>query len=183
MFASISFQCATLYGMYFLCYVVPLAILPNKGTMWLPLQSRTYLSLKYASFPTLTLTCVISLCRSMEDIRPRHSVHTTPDIALSLVRDDQPSTSMLKRPPSPSFEGADEEITRKRFKEDSSQDTAQIPIASMSKYDALVDDLAQELQCGCCAGLVYRPVVVSPCQHFFCGRYSFGCRTWSVFRC
>ncbi|KAG8214553.1 hypothetical protein J3R82DRAFT_9614 [Butyriboletus roseoflavus] len=91
------------------------------------------------------------------------------DITPSLVRDDQPSTSMLKRPPSPSFEGAHEEITRKRFKEDSPQDTAQMPIASTSKYDALVDDLAQELQCGCCAGLVYRPVVVSPCQHFFCG--------------
>jgi E3 ubiquitin-protein ligase CHFR len=35
---------------------------------------------------------------------------------------------------------------------------------------ALSDDLAQELQCGCCSELVYRPVVVSPCQHFFCGR-------------
>src|SRR5436190_1409278 len=37
---------------------------------------------------------------------------------------------------------------------------------------ALSDDLAQELQCGCCSELVYRPVVVSPCQHFFCGRYA-----------
>jgi hypothetical protein len=37
---------------------------------------------------------------------------------------------------------------------------------------ALVADLAQELECGCCAAVVYRPVVVMPCQHFFCGRYA-----------
>ncbi|TDL18151.1 hypothetical protein BD410DRAFT_901052 [Rickenella mellea] len=35
--------------------------------------------------------------------------------------------------------------------------------------DLLSADLAQELQCGCCAELVYKPVLVSPCQHFFCG--------------
>ncbi len=34
----------------------------------------------------------------------------------------------------------------------------------------LADELEQELQCGCCSALVYRPVIVSPCQHFFCGR-------------
>lgn len=37
---------------------------------------------------------------------------------------------------------------------------------------ALAEDLAQELQCGCCAELVYKPVVVMPCEHFFCGRYA-----------
>ena len=36
-----------------------------------------------------------------------------------------------------------------------------------------VDELAQELQCGCCSELVYKPVLVMPCQHFFCGRYAF----------
>lgn len=36
---------------------------------------------------------------------------------------------------------------------------------------ALAEDLAEELQCGCCAELVYKPVVVMPCEHFFCGRY------------
>ncbi|KAI9573642.1 hypothetical protein HD554DRAFT_911186 [Boletus coccyginus] len=103
----------------------------------------------------------------MEDSRPPHA---TPDTTPSLAPDDQPSTtSTLKRPPSPSFEGVDDEITRKRFKEDPSEDMAFMPIASTSKYDVLVEDLAQELQCGCCAELVYRPVVVSPCQHFFCG--------------
>ncbi|KAI8969631.1 hypothetical protein BD414DRAFT_502933 [Trametes punicea] len=35
--------------------------------------------------------------------------------------------------------------------------------------DALADNLEEELQCGCCSAIVYRPVVVAPCQHFFCG--------------
>ena len=105
----------------------------------------------------------------MEDVGPPH---TTPDTTPSVAGDGRPSPSTLKRPPSPSFEGVGDEITRKRFKEDSSEDIAQRPVASTSKYDAFVEDLAQELQCGCCAELVYRPVVVSPCQHFFCGRYS-----------
>ncbi|KZT12057.1 uncharacterized protein LAESUDRAFT_733924 [Laetiporus sulphureus 93-53] len=34
---------------------------------------------------------------------------------------------------------------------------------------ALANELEQELQCACCSALVYRPVVVMPCQHFFCG--------------
>lgn len=137
--------------------------------MWLSLHSDV-LGQKCASFATLTLSRVISVWRFMEDSRPPH---VTPDTTPSLAPDDQPSTtSTLKRPPSPSFEGVDNEITRKRFKEDPSEDMALMPIASTSKYDVLVEDLAQELQCGCCAELVYRPVVVSPCQHFFCGRYS-----------
>lgn len=36
--------------------------------------------------------------------------------------------------------------------------------------EALAEDLGQELECGCCAGLIYKPVVVNPCEHFFCGR-------------
>ncbi|KAF8527464.1 hypothetical protein BU17DRAFT_31193, partial [Hysterangium stoloniferum] len=27
----------------------------------------------------------------------------------------------------------------------------------------------QELKCGCCTELCYNPVIVNPCQHFFCG--------------
>lgn len=41
-----------------------------------------------------------------------------------------------------------------------------------SGNSALAEQLAQELQCGCCNDLVYRPVLVAPCQHFFCGRYA-----------
>jgi hypothetical protein len=37
--------------------------------------------------------------------------------------------------------------------------------------EALAASLAQELECGCCSALVYKPVIVQPCQHFFCGRY------------
>nr|GAT60124.1 predicted protein [Mycena chlorophos] len=33
----------------------------------------------------------------------------------------------------------------------------------------LIEQLAQELQCGCCCSLLYRPVLVQPCQHAFCG--------------
>ncbi|KLO16760.1 hypothetical protein SCHPADRAFT_822691 [Schizopora paradoxa] len=35
--------------------------------------------------------------------------------------------------------------------------------------EALAEDLGQELECGCCSGLIYKPVVVNPCEHFFCG--------------
>ncbi|KIK93726.1 hypothetical protein PAXRUDRAFT_828667 [Paxillus rubicundulus Ve08.2h10] len=100
---------------------------------------------------------------------PIQRAYTISGAESSLAHDNQLSTSTLKRPPTPSFEGLDDEINRKRFKQDLSEDTEQTQIASESKYDALVGDLAQELQCGCCAELVYRPVVVSPCQHFFCG--------------
>ena len=48
------------------------------------------------------------------------------------------------------------------------------PEPSVSESIAnFVDELAQELQCGCCSELVYKPVLVMPCQHFFCGRYAF----------
>lgn len=36
--------------------------------------------------------------------------------------------------------------------------------------EALSEDLGQELECGCCSALIYKPVVVNPCEHFFCGR-------------
>ena len=125
--------------------------------------------MKCASFVTLTLT-LTSVSRSMEDI---HSPHAAPDTRPPFrVLDDQPSGSALKRRPSPSFQEVGNEISRKRLREDQSEQTSRIPVASSSKYDTFVEDLAQELQCGCCAELVYRPVVVSPCQHFFCGRYS-----------
>ncbi|KIY72468.1 hypothetical protein CYLTODRAFT_367464, partial [Cylindrobasidium torrendii FP15055 ss-10] len=74
-----------------------------------------------------------------------------------------------------SFDG-DDEISRKRLKEsDNSEEQAVAAslgaVATTPTVDgnAFVDELAQELQCGCCAALVYRPVVVAPCQHFFCG--------------
>ncbi|EKM79362.1 hypothetical protein AGABI1DRAFT_40399 [Agaricus bisporus var. burnettii JB137-S8] len=57
------------------------------------------------------------------------------------------------------------ESSRKRLKED---------VDDRDHVEALGDttfmqELADELQCGCCAALVYKPVLVLPCQHFFCG--------------
>jgi len=93
----------------------------------------------------------------------------------------------LKRPISPSFEDIQGDISRKRIKERNTDDDdgrlegyleqeiepirQMVVSPSMSAANKLAEDLAQELQCGCCSELVYRPVVVSPCQHFFCGRY------------
>lgn len=81
------------------------------------------------------------------------------------------SSSALKRGPPSSFEGLEDETSKKRFKEDLGNQPDSEKSVSRPDYEALAEDLAQELQCGCCAELVYRPVVVSPCQHFFCGRY------------
>ncbi|KAG9315829.1 hypothetical protein JVU11DRAFT_3478 [Chiua virens] len=118
---------------------------------------------------TLALDVCTALFKPVDYLSALWPFHATPDTCASLPLHNHPSTSTLKRPPSPSFDGPDTEITRKRLKEDPSEDISKMPIASTSKYDTLVEDLAQELQCGCCAELVYRPVVVSPCQHFFCG--------------
>jgi E3 ubiquitin-protein ligase CHFR len=78
----------------------------------------------------------------------------------------------LKRRASPSFEGLEECGSRKRVKEnaDDGAKRGDTDETVMAGNDSLAEELAQELQCGCCSELVYRPVVVSPCQHFFCGR-------------
>ena len=75
----------------------------------------------------------------------------------------------LKRPVSLTFEGVQDTTSRKRFKdaEQSVDDQSQESNIIESK---LADDIAQELECGCCSELIYKPVMVSPCQHFFCGR-------------
>lgn len=82
------------------------------------------------------------------------------------------NVSVLKRRASPSFEGLDDDTSRKRLKEE--VDTNSMNVESHSDIpvtqDALADNLAQELNCGCCSELCYHPVVVLPCQHFFCGR-------------
>jgi E3 ubiquitin-protein ligase CHFR len=78
-------------------------------------------------------------------------------------------TDILKRGASPSFDGP-EETRRKKPKEDIGE-ARLVPGASLLVDGrSLAEHLAQELQCDCCSELVYLPVVVSPCQHFFCGR-------------
>ncbi|KAJ6621870.1 hypothetical protein B0H10DRAFT_2016161 [Mycena sp. CBHHK59/15] len=78
----------------------------------------------------------------------------------------------LKRIASASFDVQDE-ISRKRMKEEHEavpelDDRVEGAVAAASD-SKLAEELAQELQCGCCSELVYRPVIVAPCQHFFCG--------------
>ena len=80
------------------------------------------------------------------------------------------STSSLKRRASDSFDfpglGA-----RKKMKEDIQASDKPTEMPRLDESSGFIEDIAQELQCGCCAELVYRPVLVMPCQHFFCGRY------------
>ena len=85
------------------------------------------------------------------------------------------SSTTLKRRASSSFEGADDN-SRKRLKEDDEciqvKSIVDDPICSLGYLDGhkLADEMAEELQCGCCSELLYKPVLVIPCQHFFCGR-------------
>lgn len=80
------------------------------------------------------------------------------------------SGTSLKRTASSSFDKTEEGTSRKRQKGDV-EDKQDAPEArEIVDGQVLADELEQELQCGCCSALVYRPVVVSPCQHFFCGR-------------
>ena len=76
-----------------------------------------------------------------------------------------------KRRASPSFERMHGESSRKRLKEDKDAGGGDDAAATVKiDGEALANEFEQELQCACCSALVYRPVVVSPCQHFFCGR-------------
>ncbi|GBE84963.1 hypothetical protein SCP_0701450 [Sparassis crispa] len=77
------------------------------------------------------------------------------------------TTATLKRRASLTFEGMQDDSSRKRLKEDTDNGGRELP--HVIDGEALANDLEQELQCGCCSALVYRPVLVSPCQHFFCG--------------
>lgn len=97
------------------------------------------------------------------DLSTTVTTPSSPQIVASLST--QPS---LKRRVSLSFE-CSEDNSRKRLKEEPG-DMAHRPESSVSGSNAnLADELAQELQCGCCSELVYKPVLVMPCQHFFCG--------------
>ena len=82
---------------------------------------------------------------------------------------DSSSSGSLKRVASPI---CDDDTRRKRLKECGCNRIHSAPedVAERIDGEALVEELAQELQCGCCSELVYKPVIVSPCQHFFCGR-------------
>ena len=68
---------------------------------------------------------------------------------------------------------AEESSARKRLKDDHvpSENNGSTMVSTRSLIgESAVEELTLELQCGCCTELVYRPVLVLPCQHFFCGR-------------
>jgi E3 ubiquitin-protein ligase CHFR len=98
------------------------------------------------------------------------------DISITVTTPSSPQLSHIVTPPSlkrrasSSFECL-EDNSRKRLKEEPG-DMSHRPEPNVSESNVkFVDELAQELQCGCCSELVYKPVLVMPCQHFFCGRY------------
>lgn len=82
----------------------------------------------------------------------------------------------LKRRASSSWgESSGDSPSRKRLKDEhtNQQESTDSPAGGptdIMNRRALIDDLAQELECGCCAALVYNPVTIIPCQHSFCGR-------------
>jgi hypothetical protein len=82
----------------------------------------------------------------------------------------------LKRSASSSWgEGSCDSQSRKRLKDEhvcqqESKDPSAGPASHIAVRRTLIDDLTQELECGCCAALVYNPVTILPCQHSFCGR-------------
>lgn len=82
----------------------------------------------------------------------------------------------FKRTASASWgEGSGDSPSRKRLKDEhvSQEEPTDSPVNGLTDIvdrRALIDDLAQELECGCCAALVYNPVTIIPCQHSFCGR-------------
>ena len=103
---------------------------------------------------------------------------------------DSASNNSLKRMASPEFEST---TTAKRIREDEDEDAVDrdddedMEVSgsdgeqarrrakdkdTIARIDgeALAEHLSQELHCGCCSELVYKPVIVTPCQHFFCGR-------------
>ncbi|KAF9534485.1 hypothetical protein CPB83DRAFT_844294 [Crepidotus variabilis] len=92
----------------------------------------------------------------------------------STVPTPSSSSSSLKRRASSSFDCSDDS-TRKRLKETKACTTEKIPDVDSTACGMdvdgakLVDEIMDELQCGCCSELVYRPVLVIPCQHYFCG--------------
>jgi E3 ubiquitin-protein ligase CHFR len=95
-----------------------------------------------------------------------------PDLSLTGPSLVTPVTT--KRRASDTFENLQQDNGRKRHREAMDDFPTKSGFSEDLAVDgnAFVEDLAQELRCGCCSALVYRPVVVSPCQHFFCGRYA-----------
>ncbi|KAM5535019.1 hypothetical protein V8D89_011247 [Ganoderma adspersum] len=79
------------------------------------------------------------------------------------------ATAPLKRSASEAFEDGSEDETRHKKLKDTNGNTRGDDTGANPDGATLANNLEEELQCGCCSAIVYRPVVVNPCQHFFCG--------------
>lgn len=113
----------------------------------------------------------------MSDTEPVPPFYPLIETSMNTVAQRESSAAMtLKRRASSSFEGLGGDSSRKRIKEEQDhigEDIEESDAPPSTNDSRLAEELAQELQCGCCSELVYKPVIVSPCQHFFCGRYCF----------
>ncbi|KAH9179196.1 hypothetical protein EDB89DRAFT_1925888 [Lactarius sanguifluus] len=90
-------------------------------------------------------------------------------MAESFLGEPSEAHTSLKRRASSTFDVRGDN-SRKRLKEDLPPDQATDPQApALISGSQLADELEQELLCGCCSALLYRPVIVYPCQHYFCG--------------
>jgi hypothetical protein len=100
--------------------------------------------------------------------------------ALSTIDRSAPGASSLKRRAASAALSDADESTRKKAKTAHAddglapvheEDEGAAPLLPLPiDGGALAAELAEELECGCCSAVVYRPVVVMPCQHYFCGR-------------
>lgn len=61
-----------------------------------------------------------------------------------------------------------QDTKRKRLSDDNANG-GPLP-ADGTDANRLVEDIGLELSCGCCAALCYNPVILLPCQHYYCGR-------------
>lgn len=137
----------------------------------LPLR-RIHLTATSPSLPTLSDFC--TFCAS--DMASGPGIDLNASQASSHVMHgilDGSATPCLKRPLSATHDD-DDLNTRKKLKGDMDMDRSnsgkngeEIPTAVNG--DALAEDLAQELMCPCCSDLVYKPVVILPCDHISCG--------------
>jgi E3 ubiquitin-protein ligase CHFR len=88
------------------------------------------------------------------------------------------STKSLKRTADMMDDDEDRQDSKRKRISDGNEDGG--PEASTSKTtntapdgtdaNRLVKEIGDELLCGCCSALCYNPVLVLPCQHYYCGR-------------
>lgn len=121
--------------------------------------------------------CLISTRTNAFDMTDNDSTQSSTEMEANSSR-SQPDPAyannlpVLKRRASWSFATLQPDGSSKR-KKDASDDVSRGKVSDGGPNvdgDSLVERLAQELQCGCCSELVYRPVIIAPCEHFFCGR-------------